>query len=104
MPIEEGGASRKRNIAAFASAELGWKSLVYLTLTGRTDWPSQLVNTQEEAIFYPSVGLSGVLTELLSDEQKQKNIPNFEFCKSTRFIYRGRFAYCLYRTNKRNYN
>ena len=81
VPIEEGGASRKRNIAAFASAELGWKSLVYLTLTGRTDWPSQLVNTQEEAIFYPSVGLSGVLTELLSDEQKQKIFPILSFAK-----------------------
>ena len=70
VPIETGGDSRKRNIAVFASAELGWKSLVYLTLTGRTDWPSQLVNTKEEAIFYPSVGLSGVLTELLSSEQR----------------------------------
>ena len=81
VPIETGGDSRKRNIAVFASAELGWKSLVYLTLTGRTDWPSQLVNTKEEAIFYPSVGLSGVLTELLSSEQRQKLYPVLSFAK-----------------------
>ena len=81
VPIETGGNSRKRNIAVFASAELGWKSLLYLTLTGRTDWPSQLVNSSEPSIFYPSVGLSGVLTELLSSEQRQKLYPILSFAK-----------------------
>ena len=81
VPIETGGDSRKRNIAVFASAELGWKSLLYLTLTGRTDWPSQLVNSSEPSIFYPSVGLSGVLTELLSQENKQKLFPILSFAK-----------------------
>ena len=80
-PSETGGNSRKRNIAAFASAELGWKSLVYLTITGRTDWPSQLVNSKEEAIFYPSVGLSGVITEMLPTEQRQKLYPVLSFAK-----------------------
>ena len=55
-----------RNIAAFASAELGWKSMLYLTATGRTDWASQLVsNGKTPAIFYPSVGLSGVISEMV---------------------------------------
>ena len=63
-----GGQSyhRTRNIAAFASAELGWKSMLYLTATGRTDWASQLVsNGKTPAIFYPSVGLSGVISEMV---------------------------------------
>ncbi len=59
------GHSHTRNIAVFGSAELGWKSRLYLTVTGRTDWASQLVNTQDEAIFYPSVGLSGVVSEFV---------------------------------------
>ena len=63
-----GGQSyhRTRNIAAFASAELGWKSMLYLTATGRTDWASQLVsNGKTPAIFYPSIGLSGVISEMV---------------------------------------
>ena len=61
---EAGGDSKVRNVAAFASAELGWKSMVYLTLTGRNDWNSRLVNSSEESFFYPSVGLSGVISEM----------------------------------------
>ena len=60
------GYHRTRNIAVFASAELGWKSMLYLTATGRTDWASQLVsNGKTPAIFYPSVGLSGVISEMV---------------------------------------
>lgn len=64
-----GGQSyhRTRNIAAFASGELGWKNMVYLTLTGRADWASQLVNNgKTPAIFYPSIGLSGILSEMMT--------------------------------------
>ena len=61
---EAGGDSKVRNVASFASAELGWKSIVYLTLTGRNDWNSRLVNSSEESFFYPSVGLSGIISEM----------------------------------------
>lgn len=57
---------RTRNLAVFASAELGWKNMLYLTATGRTDWASQLVsNGTTEGIFYPSVGLSGIISEMV---------------------------------------
>lgn len=51
----------------FASVELGYKSTYYLTLTGRSDWPSQLagLNSRQSAFFYPSVGGSVILSELL---------------------------------------
>lgn len=51
----------------FASAELGYKSTYYLTLTGRNDWPSQLAgpNSTSKSFFYPSAGLSVVLSELM---------------------------------------
>ena len=61
---EGGGDSKVRNVAAFASAELGWRSMVYLTLTGRNDWNSRLVNSSEESFFYPSVGFSGIISEM----------------------------------------
>lgn len=51
----------------FASVELGYKSTYYLTLTGRSDWPSQLAgpNSTQSAFMYPSVGGSVILSELL---------------------------------------
>lgn len=51
--------------SAFASAELGYKRMLYLTLTGRTDWDSALAHTNSNPFFYPSVGLSGIITELI---------------------------------------
>lgn len=62
---EDGGYSRVKNHAVFANAELGWKSMLYLTLTGRNDWNSRLVNTGNESFFYPSIGLSGIVTEMV---------------------------------------
>lgn len=49
----------------FASVEVGWKSMLYLTLTGRNDWASQLANSSSPCFFYPSVGLSGVISEMV---------------------------------------
>ena len=48
----------------FASVEVGWKQMLYLTLTGRNDWASQLANSPQSSFFYPSVGLSWVPTSL----------------------------------------
>lgn len=50
--------------ALFATAQLGYKNMVFLDVTGRNDWSTALANTQTKSIFYPSVGLSGVLTDI----------------------------------------
>lgn len=62
---EKGGDSRVRNHSIFASVEVGWRSMLYLTLTGRNEWNSRLVNTKEESFFYPSVGLSAIVSEMV---------------------------------------
>ncbi|WP_073346371.1 TonB-dependent receptor [Bacteroides congonensis] len=49
----------------FANVEIGWKSMLYLTLTGRNDWASQIHGTTDPSFFYPSVGLSAVVTEMV---------------------------------------
>ena len=49
----------------FASAEVGRKSMFYLTLTGRNDWASQLANSSSTCFFYPSIGLSAVVSEMV---------------------------------------
>lgn len=63
---------REQTQSLFASAELGYKSTYYLTLTGRNDWPSQLAgpNSQSKSFFYPSVGASVVLSELMPNVNK----------------------------------
>ena len=44
----------------FGSLELGWKKMLYLTLTGRNDWASQLAGSSSKSFFYPSAGLSWI--------------------------------------------
>ena len=44
----------------FGSVEVGWKQMLYLTVTGRNDWASQLAGSPQKSFFYPSVGLSWI--------------------------------------------
>lgn len=44
--------------SVFASLEVGWRSQLYLTATGRNDWASQLAGSPRSSFFYPSVGVS----------------------------------------------
>ena len=46
----------------FGSVEVGWRSMLYLTVTGRNDWASQLAGSPQKSFFYPSVGLSWIPT------------------------------------------
>lgn len=58
---------REQSQSIYASTELGYQSTYYLTLTGRNDWPSQLAGPKSvnKSFFYPSVGMSVVLSELM---------------------------------------
>ena len=49
----------------YGRGEVGWQDAVFLTLTGRNDWSSTLP-PDNWSFFYPSVGLSAVLTDLVS--------------------------------------
>lgn len=64
---------REQTQSIYASAEIGYRSTYYLTLTGRNDWPSQLAGPRSAAkgFFYPSVGASVVLSELIPNMPKQ---------------------------------
>lgn len=48
----------------YANAQLGWKDALFLELTGRNDWSSTLV-AGNRSYFYPSVGLSAIISELV---------------------------------------
>ena len=50
--------------SVFANVEVGWRSMLYLTVTGRNDWDSRLAGSKESSFFYPSVGLSAVVSNM----------------------------------------
>ncbi|MGJ1499567.1 SusC/RagA family TonB-linked outer membrane protein [Sphingobacterium spiritivorum] len=54
----------KATIGAFGSAEIGYKDYIFLSATGRQDWSSRQVNSTEESFFYPSVGVSAILSDM----------------------------------------
>lgn len=63
--LEDGYHEQTQSL--FASSEVGYKGAYYLTLTGRIDWPSQLAGqySNQKSFFYPSVGTSFILSEIL---------------------------------------
>ena len=48
----------------FANVELGWRSMLFMTVTGRNDWDSALDGTDNVSFFYPSVGMSAVISQM----------------------------------------
>jgi hypothetical protein len=62
--LRKGGDSRVRNHAVFANLELGWKSMLYLTLTDVMDWNSRLVNTDEDLSSIPQRS-AGLISEMV---------------------------------------
>ncbi|WP_158712734.1 SusC/RagA family TonB-linked outer membrane protein [Parabacteroides pacaensis] len=59
------GYSTKRVNSAFGNVLVGYKSWVYLEVTGRNDWSSTLPH-DHWSYFYPSVSLSGILSDIFS--------------------------------------
>ncbi|XOV91603.1 MAG: SusC/RagA family TonB-linked outer membrane protein [Bacteroidota bacterium] len=59
-------ASRDVKQGLFINTTLGYRDLVFLDFSGRTDWSSTLVGTGNENYFYPAVGLSAIVSEILN--------------------------------------
>ena len=58
--------NQKRTLqSVFATAQFGWKEMLYLDLTARNDWSSTLAYTdsKESGFFYPSVGLTWIINK-----------------------------------------
>ncbi len=63
--LEQNRKHSMLTVSAFANLELGWRSMLYLTATARNDWASSQSGTEQLSFFYPSVGLSAVVTEMV---------------------------------------
>lgn len=48
----------------FLNAQLGYKDMLFLDLSGRNDWASTLALTGNDSYFYPAVGVSGLLNRI----------------------------------------
>ncbi|MFA9371579.1 MAG: SusC/RagA family TonB-linked outer membrane protein [Labilibaculum antarcticum] len=58
-----GGETLKKGV--FGNLQFGYKNMLFLDLSGRNDWSSTLALTGNESYFYPAVGVSGILTEMV---------------------------------------
>lgn len=59
------GYNQKAVNSVYGFAEVAWKNAVFLNLTGRNDWSSTLPEANR-SYFYPSVGLTAILSDLIS--------------------------------------
>lgn len=62
LPLQEN--YHDQNQAIYATAQVGYKGMLYVDATFRNEWASQLAFTDKLNIFYPSVGLSAVVSSM----------------------------------------
>lgn len=75
--IDDDGLKRQTQ-SIFANLEVGYRNFLYLTVTARNDWDSAMAFSEsgDKSFLYPSVGLSGVISEIV-------NLPDwFTFLKA----------------------
>ncbi len=58
--------SRRRAVGVFGELKLGWQDALFLNFTARNDWSSTLPEG-ERSFFYPSIGSSAILTDLIDN-------------------------------------
>ena len=73
--------TKKRIVGVFGELQFAWKDAIFLTATGRNDWSSTLPK-DKRSFFYPSVGTSAVLTDLI-DNLKTDNGLNYLKLRAT---------------------
>lgn len=57
--------TRKRLNSVFGTAQVGYKDMIFVDVTGRNDWSSTLSFTPNGSYFYPAVGLTALLNEMV---------------------------------------
>ena len=63
-PFNQTNKTEDQSQSLFASVDFGYKKFLFLDVTGRSDWDSALAYTTQGSFFYPSVGLSDVLSSM----------------------------------------
>ena len=60
----------KQKQSVFGNAQLGYKNMAFLDVTARNDWASTLAESGSASFFYPSIGISGVITDIFDIRSK----------------------------------
>ncbi|MEO5889845.1 MAG: SusC/RagA family TonB-linked outer membrane protein [Ferruginibacter sp.] len=58
--------SRTLKQGVFADLQLGYKDALFLDIAGRNDWASTLALSGNQSYLYPSVGLSAIISEMIT--------------------------------------
>lgn len=61
---------RRRLMGVYFQGEVGWKNMLYATVTARNDWSSTLPS-QNRSFFYPGITGSFVFSELFNEDVKK---------------------------------
>jgi TonB-linked SusC/RagA family outer membrane protein len=64
-PVNNIAENHNQIQSVFANANFSYKNWAFLTLTGRNDWSSNLAYTSSYHFFYPSAGLSLILSQMV---------------------------------------
>lgn len=62
----------------FANATIGYKDMLFLDIGGRNDWASTLALTGNDSYFYPSIGLTALVSEMF-DMPEAISLAKFRF-------------------------
>lgn len=65
-PFNQTTKEENQTQSLFATVDFGYKKFLYLDITARNDWTSTLGYTNGNSFFYPSVGLSDVLSSMFT--------------------------------------
>jgi TonB-linked SusC/RagA family outer membrane protein len=63
-PFNQTNKSENQTQSLFATVDFGYKKYLFLDVTARSDWTSTLAYTPTDSFFYPSIGLSDVLSSM----------------------------------------
>jgi TonB-linked SusC/RagA family outer membrane protein len=63
-PFNQTNKTEAQTQSVFASFDFGYKKFLFLDVTARNDWSSALAYTAHNSFFYPSVGISDVLSSM----------------------------------------
>lgn len=69
--------SRIRQMGVYADARLGYKNFLYLHLTGRNDWRSELAPAYQ-SLFYPAADIAFIASDALSFLKESKTIQSLK--------------------------
>ncbi|MDC9724070.1 MAG: SusC/RagA family TonB-linked outer membrane protein [Urechidicola sp.] len=59
--------TRLRDVGLFGELKVGYKNKLFLSVTGRNDWTSVLVDSDSNSFFYPSISGSYVFHDLIPE-------------------------------------